>query len=342
MADISLPNQSESSKSRSYMRRTSDRNKYLKDGPLSPLRSPLREDRMSNTRNNRFQGRKRNLDTQSPRGKRPSTVEKLLLPLPDEAWTPEGGQKFSSAQDWSEQIDQEQRQERSRRKLDLREKIQSSMNTRSGDLRDKLDAKRDKLDAKLVSNQQQNESQKKSFVEHETDEHVLMRRQKDIDYGKNTVAYDRYSSMIDQSKRVRGVHPRTPNKVLKTSRRSWDSQVRTWRRLLHQWDPPSEGDSNCSLGSISQEPDNMDDEDVDDKSSVNVPTLRAGHFTFASSTAPRDPDSSAAMLTRIKQEPCGVKQEPLDTCIQQELVDTCVKLEPVDHTYSDTEDMDTF
>jgi hypothetical protein len=31
--------------------------------------------------------------------------------------------------------------------------------------------------------------------------------------------------------------PRTPDKNQQCSKRSWDGQVRKWRRALHQWDP---------------------------------------------------------------------------------------------------------
>ncbi|KRZ14786.1 putative protein tag-52, partial [Trichinella zimbabwensis] len=67
----------------------------------------------------------------------------------------------------------------------------------------------------------------------EEDEAVLMRRQKDLDKGYNSEAYKKYIAAVPKSKREKGIHPRTPNKYLKFSRRSWDSQVRLWRKMLH-------------------------------------------------------------------------------------------------------------
>eukprot|EP01129_Flabellula_baltica_P009378 TRINITY_DN3820_c0_g1_i2.p1 TRINITY_DN3820_c0_g1~~TRINITY_DN3820_c0_g1_i2.p1 ORF type:complete len:210 (+),score=33.04 TRINITY_DN3820_c0_g1_i2:245-874(+) len=56
--------------------------------------------------------------------------------------------------------------------------------------------------------------------------HKLSQRQKQIDYGYNT-----------KDKRRRE-HPRTPNKHQMCSKRSWDGQIRKWRRELHAFDPP--------------------------------------------------------------------------------------------------------
>ncbi|XP_012281390.1 histone RNA hairpin-binding protein isoform X2 [Orussus abietinus] len=81
----------------------------------------------------------------------------------------------------------------------------------------------------------------KKNVEYETDPAVLARRQKEIDYGKNTIGYERYIQTVPKNERAKE-HPKTPPKYAKYSRRGWDGMVKLWRKQLHNWDPPEE---NC-------------------------------------------------------------------------------------------------
>eukprot|EP01132_Coremiostelium_polycephalum_P009189 gene9189-11263_t len=70
----------------------------------------------------------------------------------------------------------------------------------------------------------------------EQDPKRLQARQRQIDIGKMTDGYLNYLKSISKSKRKQS-DPKTPNKNQICSKRSWDGQVRKWRRLLHKYDP---------------------------------------------------------------------------------------------------------
>lgn len=72
-------------------------------------------------------------------------------------------------------------------------------------------------------------------IERDTD--VLMRRQKDIDYGKNTDNYEEYLTDVPKTDRL-DQQPWTPDKYEKMTRRNWDKQVKIWRKQMHYWRNP--------------------------------------------------------------------------------------------------------
>ncbi|XP_055584944.1 histone RNA hairpin-binding protein [Uranotaenia lowii] len=73
-------------------------------------------------------------------------------------------------------------------------------------------------------------------IEYEKDPAILERRQKQIDYGKNTLGYENYCREVPRDKRSKD-HPKTPPKHIKYSRRAWDGLVKVWRKKLHCFDP---------------------------------------------------------------------------------------------------------
>lgn len=86
----------------------------------------------------------------------------------------------------------------------------------------------------------------------------LEKRQRQIDIGKSTAGYARYTKMVPKSARAsRKGCPSTPEKTACISKRTWLFQVRKWRRALHKWDPPtskSKDDKGKSRASSSPVP----------------------------------------------------------------------------------------
>ncbi|GFR46960.1 hypothetical protein Agub_g8610 [Astrephomene gubernaculifera] len=78
------------------------------------------------------------------------------------------------------------------------------------------------------------------------DPHRLAQRQKQIDYGKNTLGYQRYLEQVPKNKRRKKgdqwLDPVTPDINQNISKRCFDGQIKVWRRALHKYDLQPEED----------------------------------------------------------------------------------------------------
>lgn len=109
----------------------------------------------------------------------------------------------------------------------------------------------------------------------ETDLDVIARRKKQIGYGKNTKAYTKYLETVPKKSRVKGVHPMTPDKYKKLSRRSFDALVKRWKRDIATWGPDEYGQAHSSTSSLNS---SLDGKDCH-SSSTYSPSLRSRETT---------------------------------------------------------------
>eukprot|EP00919_Chromeraceae_sp_WS-2016_P065944 GHVR01156000.1.p1 GENE.GHVR01156000.1~~GHVR01156000.1.p1 ORF type:complete len:116 (-),score=39.23 GHVR01156000.1:69-416(-) len=67
------------------------------------------------------------------------------------------------------------------------------------------------------------------------------KRAEQIDKGRSTRGYENYIKLVPiQTRRgewSRSYHPNTPDYASNMGTRQFNSHLKEWRRLLHQWDP---------------------------------------------------------------------------------------------------------
>ena len=69
----------------------------------------------------------------------------------------------------------------------------------------------------------------------ETDPRRISQREKQIQFGKNTIGYTRYVELVPRHQRNPG-DPQTPRADKKQSKRAFAGAIKAWRRFLHTYD----------------------------------------------------------------------------------------------------------
>ncbi|EFO17656.1 hypothetical protein LOAG_10843 [Loa loa] len=119
------------------------------------------------------------------------------------------------------------------------------------------------------------------------DETTLLRRSKEIEKAKEKPVYAKYLAKVPRHARTKNM-PKTPNKYIQYSRRSWDKQMRLWKRRLYEWADEEPTKSCLSLNESTGD-------ETSDSETVSS-TLKTDENKSSLDEIKVEPDAAASLL----------------------------------------------
>uniref|UniRef100_A0A915PW42 Histone RNA hairpin-binding protein RNA-binding domain-containing protein n=1 Tax=Setaria digitata TaxID=48799 RepID=A0A915PW42_9BILA len=149
------------------------------------------------------------------------------------------------------------------------------------------------------------------------DEATLLRRTKldsnfhsvkEIEKAKEKPVYAAYLAKVPRHTRKRNM-PKTPNKYIQYSRRSWDKQMRLWKRQLYEWANEEPSGSCLSLNesttdeiSESEDSSSLQSSFVSDENKTSLDEIKVEPDAAASLLGHLDIDTQTNTLTLMKTD----------------------------------------